>query len=84
MIGWLGAKHWRANGVGCGNPVKPVPVAGGFSLAIGDTALQFRESYGLTGIALGATGVIVFYHFGRVIAPKHLVEAADGKVPAHE
>src|SRR5690606_37273867 len=79
MIGLLGAKIWRENNVDFGNPVNLVPVAAGLILAIGDTALQFSESFGPTGIALGTIVVIVVYHFGRVIAPKHLVEAADGK-----
>ncbi|MQA82860.1 MAG: nitrate reductase [Streptosporangiales bacterium] len=92
MIGLLGAKIWHENRVDFGNPVNLVPVAAGIIIAIGDTALQFSKSFTLSGIALGTIVVIVLYHFGRLIAPRHLVEASDrgpdagdrteGKAPA--
>lgn len=77
MIGLLGAKIWRENRVDFGNPVNLVPVAAGIIIAIGDTALQFTKSFTLSGIAFGTIVVIVLYHFGRLIAPRHLVEASD-------
>ncbi|MQA02180.1 MAG: nitrate reductase [Streptosporangiales bacterium] len=84
MIGLLGAKIWRENRVDFGNPVNLVPVAAGLILAIGDTALRFSSQFQLSGIALGTIVVIVFYHFARLIAPRHLVHAADGKEPVKE
>ncbi|MBO0828288.1 MAG: nitrate reductase [Streptosporangiales bacterium] len=74
MIGLLGAKIWRENNVDFGNPLNLVPVAAGIIIAIGDTALQFGKQFALSGIALGTIVVVVFYHFGRLIAPRHLLE----------
>jgi uracil-xanthine permease len=83
MIGLLGAKIWRENGVDFGNPVNLVPVAAGIIIGIGDTALQFGSQFALSGIALGTIVVIVFYHFGRLIAPKYLLEQ-DRQQREHE
>ena len=43
MIGLLGAKIWKENGVDFANPVNLVPVAAGIIIAIGDTSLQDRR-----------------------------------------
>ena len=53
MIGLLGAKIWRENGVDFGNPINLVPVAAGIIIAIGDTTLRFTDDFSLSGIALG-------------------------------
>src|SRR5256884_4305951 len=41
MIGLLGAKIWKENGVDFGNPINLVPVAAGIIIAIGNTTLKF-------------------------------------------
>lgn len=84
MIGLLGAKIWKENRVDFGNPVNLVPVAAGIILAIGDTALEFSARFQLSGIALGTIVVVVFYHVGRLVAPRYLLDAADGKVAEGE
>jgi xanthine/uracil permease len=74
MIGLLGAKIWKENGVDFGNPLNLVPVAAGIIIAIGDTTLEFSENFSLTGIALGTIVTIAAYHLCRVLAPPHLRE----------
>jgi uracil-xanthine permease len=73
MIGLLGAKIWKENGVDFGNPLNLVPLAAGIIIAIGNTTLTMGD-YTLTGIAFGTLVVIIFYHVARVIAPAHLRE----------
>ncbi|MBM4632596.1 nitrate reductase [Rhodococcus hoagii] len=70
IIGLLGAKIWKENGVDFGNPLNLMPVAAGLIIAIGDTTLRFTDTFSLSGIALGTIVVIVMYHLCRVIAPK--------------
>ena len=53
MIGLLGAKIWKENGVDFGNPINLVPVAAGIVIGIGNVTLKFTDSFSLTGIALG-------------------------------
>ena len=72
MIGLLGAKIWKENGVDFANPVNLVPVAAGIIIAIGDTSLRFTEDFVLSGIALGTIVTIALYHLARAIAPAHL------------
>ena len=72
MIGLLGAKIWKENGVDFGNPVNLVPVAAGIIIAIGGTSLTFTDHFELSGIALGTIVTIVTYHLVRVLAPAHL------------
>jgi len=72
MIGLLGAKIWKENGVDFGNPVNLVPVAAGIIIAIGNTTLRFTDNFQLTGIALGTIVTLVTYHLVRLIAPPHL------------
>jgi uracil-xanthine permease len=74
MIGLLGAKIWKENGVDFGNPINLVPVAAGIIIAIGDTTLKFTDNFNLTGIALGTIVTIVAFHLARTIAPPHLRE----------
>jgi xanthine/uracil permease len=77
MIGLLGAKIWKENGVDFGNPVNLVPVAAGIIIAIGDTSLQVTDDFVLSGIALGTIITIGAYHLAAALAPPHLREAAD-------
>lgn len=69
MIGLLGAKIWKENGVNFANPVNLVPVAAGIILAIGDASLKFTDDFILTGIALGTLVVVLGYHLARLVAP---------------
>ena len=79
MIGLLGAKIWKENGVDFGNPLNLVPLAAGIIIAIGNTTLTMGD-YTLTGIALGTLVVIIFYHVARLIAPAHLREDDQGSI----
>jgi xanthine/uracil permease len=81
MIGLLGAKIWKENGVDFGNPVNLVPVAAGIIIAIGNTSLKFTDTFELSGIALGTIVTIVGWHLARVLAPGHLSEAAASEGP---
>ncbi|GHJ44040.1 nitrate reductase [Catellatospora sp. TT07R-123] len=90
MIGLLGAKIWKENGVDFGNPINLVPLAAGIIIAIGDTSLVFSSTFTLGGIALGTIVTVVGYHLARWLAPEHLREqqrherAAAGEVPYDE
>ncbi|MEP6665033.1 MAG: solute carrier family 23 protein [Nocardioidaceae bacterium] len=77
MIGLLGAKIWKENGVDFGNPLNLVPLAAGIVIAIGNTQLKITDDFVLSGIALGTLVVVVFYHLSRAIAPAHLREMDD-------
>jgi uracil-xanthine permease len=80
MIGLLGAKIWKENGVDFGNPINLVPVAAGIIIAIGNTTLKFTNDFQLSGIALGTIVTIVTYHLVRMLAPPHLrAEDAPGE-----
>jgi uracil-xanthine permease len=72
MIGLLGAKIWKENGVDFSNPVNLVPIAAGIIIAIGNTSLQFTDNFTLGGIALGTIVAVVAYHVARMIAPPNL------------
>ncbi len=82
MIGLLGAKIWKENGVDFGNPVNLVPLAAGIIIAIGDVQLEVSDDFTLGGIALGTIVVLVFYHLCRAIAPSHLREPDPGTMVA--
>jgi uracil-xanthine permease len=77
MIGLLGAKIWKENGVDFANPVNLVPVAAGIIIAIGDTSLKISDNFSLSGIALGTIVTVVAYHMAHALAPAHLKTAAD-------
>ena len=72
MIGLLGAKIWKENGVDFANPLNLVPVAAGIIIAIGDTTLEITDDFSLTGIALGTIVCIGMYHLARAVAPAEL------------
>ncbi|NIL74851.1 MULTISPECIES: solute carrier family 23 protein [Rhodococcus] len=71
MIGLLGAKIWKENGVDFGNPLNMMPIAAGLIIGIGDTALTFSDTFSLGGISLGTIVVIVMYHFCRFIGSRN-------------
>ena len=43
MIGLLGAKIWKENGVDFGNPINLVPIAAGIIIGIGGVSLKFTD-----------------------------------------
>src|ERR687889_2884770 len=65
MIGLLGAKIWKENGVDFARPVNLVPLAAGIILAIGDASLEITDDFILSGIALGTIVVVGGYHLAR-------------------
>lgn len=77
MIGLLGAKIWKENGVDFGNPVNLVPVAAGIIIGIGDTSLKFTDDFSLGGIALGTIVTVLVYHLAHALAPRHLRDELD-------
>ncbi|WP_230686590.1 uracil-xanthine permease family protein [Catellatospora vulcania] len=81
MIGLLGAKIWKENGVDFGNPINLVPLAAGIIIAIGDTSLVFSPTFQLSGIALGTIVTIAGYHLARWLAPAHLREQQNLERP---
>jgi uracil-xanthine permease len=78
MIGLLGAKIWKENGVDFANPVNLVPLAAGIIIAIGNTSIAFTDTFTLGGIALGTIVAVAGWHLARVLAPAHLRDAAVG------
>jgi len=78
MIGLLGAKIWKENGVDFGNPINLVPVAAGIVIGIGNVSLTFTDNFTLSGIALGTIVAVVAYHLARALAPVELKARADG------
>jgi uracil-xanthine permease len=78
MIGLLGAKIWKENGVDFGNPINLVPIAAGIIIGIGNVKVDITEDFSLEGISLGTIVTIAGYHLARAIAPKELRERADG------
>lgn len=77
MIGLLGAKIWKENGVDFGNPINLVPVAAGIVIGIGGVSLKFSADFTLGGIALGTIVAVGAYHLARVLAPEDLRRRAD-------
>jgi uracil-xanthine permease len=80
MIGLLGAKIWRENGVNFANPVNLVPIGAGIILAIGNADLKFTDDFHLTGIALGTLVVVLGYHLARLVGPRDV--DGDGAIIA--
>ncbi|WP_448626074.1 uracil-xanthine permease family protein [Geodermatophilus sp. URMC 64] len=75
MIGLLGAKIWKENRVDFANPINLVPLAAGIIIAVGDVALQFTDTFTLSGIALGTIVAVVGWHVARVLAPADMRNA---------
>ncbi|MFA6300409.1 MAG: solute carrier family 23 protein [Nocardioides sp.] len=67
MIGLLGAKIWKENGVDFGRPVNLVPIGAGIILAIGNAELKITDDFILSGIALGTIVVVAGYHLARLV-----------------
>ncbi|MDP3892457.1 uracil-xanthine permease family protein [Nocardioides sp.] len=67
MIGLLGAKIWRENGVDFGRPLNLVPIGAGIILAIGNASLEITDDFVLSGIALGTVVVVAGYHLARLV-----------------
>ncbi|MDR1449117.1 MAG: nitrate reductase [Propionibacteriaceae bacterium] len=67
MIGLLGAKIWKENGVDFGNPATLVPLAAGLIIGIGDVSLVIGD-FSLSGIALGTITTVAVYHLARLLA----------------
>jgi uracil-xanthine permease len=80
MIGLLGAKIWKENGVDFGRPVNLVPLAAGIILAIGDASLKFTADFVLQGIALGTIVVVGGYHLARVVARAAGTDYGEGSM----
>ena len=80
MIGLLGAKIWKENGVDFGNPINLVPVSAGIIIGIGNVSLQVGPGFELGGIALGTIVTVAVYHLAHALAPKELRDAAGGTV----
>lgn len=80
MIGLLGAKIWKENGVDFGNAVNLVPVAAGIIIGIGNVSLKITESFTLTGIALGTLVTVIVYHLAHALAPAELRDDSTGAV----
>ena len=72
MIGLLGAKIWKENGVDFGNPINLVPIAAGIVIGIGNVSLVFTTGSRLSGIALGTIVAVGAYHLARAFAPADL------------
>lgn len=83
MIGLLGAKIWKENGVDFGNPLNLMPIAAGLIIGIGDTALKFSDTFSLGGIALGTIVVIVMYHLCQFVGSRNpeLNRSKSGRRP---
>ena len=77
MIGLLGAKIWKENGVDFGNPINLVPVAAGIVIGIGNVSLKLTDNFSVSGIALGTIVAIGAYHLARSLAPEDLRLRAD-------
>lgn len=82
MIGLLGAKIWKENGVDFGNPVNLVPLAAGIIAGIGGVTMTFSKNFSLSGIALGTIITIAAYHLVATFAPQHLKDGLRAQVPA--
>jgi uracil-xanthine permease len=78
MIGLLGAKIWKENGVDFGNPINLVPIAAGIIIGIGNVSLKFTNDFSLSGIALGTIVVILGFHLAKAVAPDELRVRAEG------
>ncbi|MDU0312829.1 solute carrier family 23 protein [Phycicoccus sp. M110.8] len=81
MIGLLGAKIWKENGVDFGNPINLVPLAAGIIMGIGNVALKFSDNFSLSGIALGTIVAVGGYHLAKAVAPRELRDRANANRP---
>ena len=70
MIGLLGAKIWKENGVDFANPVNLVPIGRGHHPGDRQRPLEFTDDFALSGIALGTIVAVVGYHLATLVAPQ--------------
>jgi uracil-xanthine permease len=77
MIGLLGAKIWKENGVDFANPINLVPVAAGIIIGTGNVSMNITDTFSLSGIAFGTIVAIGAYHLARALAPAELRADAD-------
>ena len=71
MIGLLGAKIWKENGVDFGNPINLVPVAAG----IGEMSYRKFVKYNIIGVISWGIGIMLLgYFLGQIEFVKHNVE----------
>ena len=90
MIGLLGAKIWKENGVDFADPVNLVPVAAGLIMGIGlgtNGFFAITDDFTLGGIAMGTLIIVLGYHLARAVAPRVSDEGAIiavGHTGAHE
>ncbi len=87
MIGLLGAKIWKENGVDFGKPLNLVPLAAGIILAIGNAELKITDDFILSGIALGTLVTVLGYHLARAVSSDNGDDGtmlAVGKPGVHE
>ncbi|WP_342372981.1 solute carrier family 23 protein [Propioniciclava soli] len=80
MIGLLGAKIWKENGVDFGNPLNLVPVSAGIIIGVGNVSLDLGGGFTLGGIALGTIVTVAVYHLARALAPAELKNRHEGAV----
>ncbi|MDN5571966.1 MAG: nitrate reductase [Propionibacteriaceae bacterium] len=80
MIGLLGAKIWKENGVDFGNPLNLVPVSAGIIIGVGNVSLHFTDEFTLGGIALGTIVTVGVYHLAHALAPAELKNRREGAV----
>ena len=78
MIGLLGAKIWKENGVDFGNPINLVPIAAGIIIGIGNVELKITDDFTLGGIALGTIVAIGGWHLAKAIAPRRAAGPSRG------
>ena len=77
MIGLLGAKIWKENGVDFANPINLVPVAAGVIIGTGNVSMNITDTFSLSGIAFGTIVALAAYHLARALAPAELRQDAD-------
>lgn len=77
MIGLLGAKIWKENGVDFANPINLVPIAAGIIIGTGNVSMDITDTFSLSGIAFGTIVAIGAYHLARALAPSELRADAD-------
>jgi uracil-xanthine permease len=75
MIGLLGAKIWKENGVDFANPINLVPLAAGIIIGIGNVSLVVTDNFSLSGISLGTIVAVLGWHLARALAPAEMKAA---------
>jgi uracil-xanthine permease len=68
MIGLVGAMVWHENGVDFNDPVNLLPAAAAVIIGIGNTTLNFGNSFALSGISLGTVVAVLGYHVCKALA----------------